>query len=264
MLAANLIPTTLAGHPFWSLPKEERAAQQTQFLKNLGPAGRPAAGRRDTEGQPGLKYRTTHAVDRSQRRVKRAVRTARREAKIAAMSAAGGSAAGARVTFPAPPALNRSGPRDWPEPSRLARGERHGGRAMTAMVERARRQMSARRSIVVVLACVAVARRGRPPSFIGTGSAGSRLDRAAVRSWLEGDGLYAYRDPISHLGAALPPAAAFLLVARVFLPLGLAGWLTALAGLAALVLALIALVGPVARRYGRRRGPSCWWPSCSP
>ena len=43
------------------------------------------------------------------------------------------------------------------------------------------------------------------------GFSGLALDRAAVRSWLEGDGLYAYRDPISHLGAALPPAAAFLL-----------------------------------------------------
>jgi alpha-1,2-mannosyltransferase len=39
----------------------------------------------------------------------------------------------------------------------------------------------------------------------------------------------------------------------VFLPLSLAGWLNALAGLAALTLALIALVGPVARRYGRSR-----------
>ena len=31
--------------------------------------------------------RTTHAVDRSQRRVKRAVKTAKRDAKIAALSA---------------------------------------------------------------------------------------------------------------------------------------------------------------------------------
>ena len=90
VLAANLIPTTLAGHPFWSLPKEERAAQQTQFLKNLGLLGGLLLAAADTEGKPGLKYRTTHAVDRSQRRVKRAVRTARREAKIAAVSAAAG------------------------------------------------------------------------------------------------------------------------------------------------------------------------------
>ena len=90
VLAANLIPTTLAGHSFWSLPKEERPAQQIQFLKNLGLLGGLLLAAADTEGKPGLKYRTTHAVDRSQRRVKRAVKTARREAKIVAMSAAAG------------------------------------------------------------------------------------------------------------------------------------------------------------------------------
>jgi putative oxidoreductase len=82
VLAGNLVPTTLAGHPFWSHPKEERAAHQTQFLKKLAAA--------DTEGKPSLRYRTTHAVDRSQRKVRRTVRTARREAKIAAISAAVG------------------------------------------------------------------------------------------------------------------------------------------------------------------------------
>jgi putative oxidoreductase len=90
VLAGNLVPTTLAGHPFWSHPKEERAAQQTQFLKNLGLLGGLLLAAADTEGKPSLRYRTTHAVDRSQRQVRRAVRTARREAKIAAMSAAAG------------------------------------------------------------------------------------------------------------------------------------------------------------------------------
>lgn len=89
-LAVTLVPTTIAGHPFWALPKEQRAAQQTQFLKNLGLMGGLLLAAADTEGRPGLKYRTTHAVDRSQRNVKRAVRTAKREAKIAAMSAAAG------------------------------------------------------------------------------------------------------------------------------------------------------------------------------
>jgi putative oxidoreductase len=89
-LAATLVPTTLAGHPFWAVPKEDRPAQQIQFMKNLGLLGGLLLAAADTEGRPGLRYRTTHAVDRSQRRVKRAVRTARREAKIAAMSAAVG------------------------------------------------------------------------------------------------------------------------------------------------------------------------------
>jgi putative oxidoreductase len=86
-LAAGLVPTTIAGHPVWDVPKEQREHQQTQFLKNLGLLGGLLLTIVDTEGKPGLSYRTSHAVDRSQRRVKRAVKTAKREAKIAAVSA---------------------------------------------------------------------------------------------------------------------------------------------------------------------------------
>jgi uncharacterized membrane protein YphA (DoxX/SURF4 family) len=89
-LAATLVPTTVAGHSFWAMPKEERAQHQVQFLKNLGLLGGLLLAAADTEGRPSLAYRTSHAVDRSQRNVKRAVKTARREAKIAAMSAAAG------------------------------------------------------------------------------------------------------------------------------------------------------------------------------
>ena len=81
------------------------------------------------------------------------------------------------------------------------------------------------------------------------------VDRAAIVHALNGDGLYAYRSPLTHLGTALPPPALLLISPAVFLPLPLAGWLTALAGVAALGLALVALVGPVARRYGRRPWP---------
>ena len=88
VLAAGLVPTTLLGHPFWALGKEERAQQQTEFLKNLGLLGGLLIAAADTQGRPSLRYRTTHAVDRSQRAVKRAARTAKRDAKIAAMSAA--------------------------------------------------------------------------------------------------------------------------------------------------------------------------------
>jgi uncharacterized membrane protein YphA (DoxX/SURF4 family) len=87
-LAVNLVPTTLAAHQFWTMPKPERAAHETHLLKNLGLLGGLLLAAADTQGKPGLKYRTSHAVDRSQRRMKRAVKTARREAKIAALSAA--------------------------------------------------------------------------------------------------------------------------------------------------------------------------------
>jgi len=87
------------------------------------------------------------------------------------------------------------------------------------------------------------------------GFSGLAVDRAAIVHALNGDGLYAYRSPLTHLGTALPPPALLLISPAVFLPLPLAGWLTALAGVAALGLALVALVGPVARRYGRRPWP---------
>lgn len=98
VLAAGLVPTTYAGHPFWTASKEERANQQIHFLKNLGLLGGLLLAAADTEGKPSLGYRTTHAVDRGQRKlshavdrsqheVRRAVRTAKREARIAALSA---------------------------------------------------------------------------------------------------------------------------------------------------------------------------------
>ena len=65
----------------------DRGDMPTSLLKNLGLLGGLLLAAADTEGRPNLRYRTSHAVDRSQRKVRRAVRTAKREAKIAAMSA---------------------------------------------------------------------------------------------------------------------------------------------------------------------------------
>ena len=39
VLAASLVPTTIAGHPFWTLEDQQRAMQATQFRKNLAIAG---------------------------------------------------------------------------------------------------------------------------------------------------------------------------------------------------------------------------------
>jgi alpha-1,2-mannosyltransferase len=111
------------------------------------------------------------------------------------------------------------------------------------------------RSVVVTLACL-----GAGLAIFGFlhayGLAWLELDRAAIRGWLAGDGLYAYRVPGTHIGTVQPPVAAMLLVPVAALPLPVIGWLLALSGVAALLLALIALVGPVARRYGKPRGPA--------
>jgi alpha-1,2-mannosyltransferase len=81
------------------------------------------------------------------------------------------------------------------------------------------------------------------------------VTHAAVRDWLGGAGLYSYREPVTQAGAALPPALAILLAPLALLPLKAAGWLLALAGVAALLLAVAVLTTPIARRYGRRRTP---------
>ncbi|MFN2556329.1 MAG: DoxX family protein [Nitriliruptorales bacterium] len=39
VLAASLIPTTLAGHRFWELEGKQAAQQQIHFMKNLGLLG---------------------------------------------------------------------------------------------------------------------------------------------------------------------------------------------------------------------------------
>ncbi|GAA2635955.1 glycosyltransferase 87 family protein [Paractinoplanes durhamensis] len=107
-----------------------------------------------------------------------------------------------------------------------------------------------RRSAVVTLgcfgACLLIAWL-----FLRYGLSTAAVDRAAVRDWLSGGTLYPGR-----VGTVLPPPAAVLFSPAAFLPLKAVGWLLALVGLTALVLALIALVGPVARRYGKPRGPA--------
>lgn len=89
LLAGTLVPTTLAGHAFWNVDDPtERKIHQIHFMKNLGLLGGLLLAAADTQGRPGLGWRTSHAVDGGRRRVRRAVRTARRDARIAVRSAA--------------------------------------------------------------------------------------------------------------------------------------------------------------------------------
>ena len=62
-LAATLVPTTLAGHPYWETKDEqERAQQRIHFLKNLTMLGGLLIAAADTEGNPSLAWRSRHAV----------------------------------------------------------------------------------------------------------------------------------------------------------------------------------------------------------
>ena len=85
LLAGSLVPTTIAGHPFWSETDPVKKQQQrVQFLKNLGLLGGLMLAAVDTEGKPGLAYRAKLAGDS----VARTWATTRREARHAARAAA--------------------------------------------------------------------------------------------------------------------------------------------------------------------------------
>ncbi|MGW6374741.1 DoxX family protein [Rhodococcus sp. NPDC055112] len=62
-LAGSLLPTTLAGHAFWQEPDPaQRAAQRTQFFKNISLLGGLLIAGVDTEGKPSLGWRGRRAA----------------------------------------------------------------------------------------------------------------------------------------------------------------------------------------------------------
>ncbi|HET6294867.1 MAG TPA: DoxX family protein [Kribbella sp.] len=88
VLAASLVPTTLAGHSFWQeSDKAARAAQKVQFMKNLGLMGGLLLAAVDTEGKPGVAWRATHGAKAAKRETKRGAKLAKRETKQFAKTA---------------------------------------------------------------------------------------------------------------------------------------------------------------------------------
>lgn len=93
VLAATLVPTTVAAHRFWEQSDERRRAdQKSHFVKNVGLLGGLLLASVDTEGKPGLAYRARLAKEgaartarTTRREARHATRAARREAKLAAV-----------------------------------------------------------------------------------------------------------------------------------------------------------------------------------
>ena len=84
VLAATLVPTTIAGHRFWEIEDpDERAAQQIHFMKNISLLGGLILAAVDTEGAPGLAWRAR----RAKKDAARAATTARRQARLVAKAA---------------------------------------------------------------------------------------------------------------------------------------------------------------------------------
>jgi uncharacterized membrane protein YphA (DoxX/SURF4 family) len=95
VLALSLIPTTLAGHPFWEVKDPaQRKQQRLQLQKNASMLGGLLLAVVDTGGKPGLGWRARHAAKEAKRTAESARRetrsvakAARREAKLAARTA---------------------------------------------------------------------------------------------------------------------------------------------------------------------------------
>jgi putative oxidoreductase len=70
LLIGSLVPTTVAGHPFWeSEDPQEKQAQLVHFLKNAGLAGGLLIASADTHGKPSLSWRAKRAAKKANKQV---------------------------------------------------------------------------------------------------------------------------------------------------------------------------------------------------
>ena len=82
ILAATLVPTTIAGHAFWDETEPAAKAQQRlHFVKNTSILGDPIDV--DTDGKPGVAWRARRAALDVRREARQLAKSARREAKLA-------------------------------------------------------------------------------------------------------------------------------------------------------------------------------------
>jgi len=87
ILAASLVPTTVAGHQFWNeTDPEARANQKVHFFKNLSMLGGLVLASVDTEGRPGVAWRAKHVATGARREARHVAKQAKLEARLAAKS----------------------------------------------------------------------------------------------------------------------------------------------------------------------------------
>ena len=68
LLAASLVPTTLAGHRYWDeVDPTKRQQQKVQLMKNLAMFGGLVFAATDTNGAPSLRWRTRRAAGHAQK-----------------------------------------------------------------------------------------------------------------------------------------------------------------------------------------------------
>jgi putative oxidoreductase len=84
ILAASLLPTTIAGHAFWR--EQDPATKSTQrlnFFKGVSLVGGLLIAGVDTEGKPGVAWRARRAAKDVKREARSLARQARTEARLA-------------------------------------------------------------------------------------------------------------------------------------------------------------------------------------
>ena len=84
VLAATLVPTTAAGHCFWEESDPTAKTQQrNHFFKNVSMLGGLLIAAGDTDGKPGVAWRTKRAAKDARREAKHLASAAKREARLA-------------------------------------------------------------------------------------------------------------------------------------------------------------------------------------
>ncbi|SCE70689.1 Protein of unknown function (DUF2029) [Micromonospora viridifaciens] len=118
-------------------------------------------------------------------------------------------------------------------------------RYRTRGVDRRTAVRSAAIAAVAYAAWVAIGAFGRPYNFFDM-----KIYHGAVAWWANGNELYDFIAPATTLGFTYPPFAALVMLPMAWLPVEAAGWLNALASIAALAVVLAALLRPIVDRLG--------------
>lgn len=83
-IAATMVPTTVAGHAFWSESNPQAThTQRMQFFKNVSIIGGAIIAAGDTDGAPSLGWRARRAAKDARREAAHLASSAKREAKLA-------------------------------------------------------------------------------------------------------------------------------------------------------------------------------------
>ena len=88
LLAASIVPTTLAGHRFWEADPDAKKGQIIHFLKNLGLLGGLLLAAVDTEGRPSVGYRARRAARKAAESTEKSLAKAQKRAAKAQKKAA--------------------------------------------------------------------------------------------------------------------------------------------------------------------------------